>query len=199
MSENWFKNWIGKVKQNEPKIGEGGERDVYIHPHDDKKILGIFHYRNDDPASVNWYSQKTTFYLAKIAHILFPEHIPRMHQVTTEPGTVTREYVSGQHSDKSHTNDAEAIRKLLEDAGFALDPGTERNYKQDVNGTIKYIDTVYIRKNFYQDLPRIETVVRQQLQGPQLREALHYVERLKDLHKQRERNFQDNTDSAKDE
>lgn len=69
------------------KIGEGAEKEVYIHPDNENKVVARFKENKEN--DIETQSQiKGRYYLTKILHLLFPKQIPDIHLSSKGEDTV---------------------------------------------------------------------------------------------------------------
>lgn len=101
-------------------LGSGAERDVFVNPENEEKVLSIFKsLPGERIASPN--KIKGSYYLTKIAHILLPKNVPDISQA--EISKDSKEIFDRQRI--SHTKGHEMLQKARqkgedESAGFEL-------------------------------------------------------------------------------
>lgn len=134
-----------KAKEAGPVIGqdgipaEGGEKKLFNHPHDASKVVGIYNYERHPQVL------KNIFWLSKIGHLLFPEHIPAVHMVASQPQLIVKERISGRAlDDMSWDEDDEAaydeVSEKLVDAGLLTIDGVPENFSILDDGRVVFHD-----------------------------------------------------------
>lgn len=163
--------------KGEQPLGEGSEKKVFLSPHNPERVIGIFHeYREETPEQV-----KGRFYLTKILHALYPQHIPELHLAASNPHAVEVERINGEH-----TYSWEVISRLeetLREVGVIVDTYTG-NFLIDSSGFLRYVDTVMpwygVNRNY--NPAKIKEVGSKKLEAKDLERVLSYLARLESLY-----------------
>ena len=152
--------------ENSEPLGEGVERKTFINPEDSEKVISMKKegVEKDTPRQL-----KGRYYLTKIVHLLFPNHIPDIFQVReSEDGvqTIDRERIGHTPGHKLlqemrlSGGDEESVGKQLADElqeagrgrwevdlalsdiglGFNIDENLG-NYTKDDKGDVYYLET----------------------------------------------------------
>lgn len=83
------------------QIGRGARKTVFESNEDPEKLVANFHdLKSNDQV-------KSTFYLGKIAHILFPDNIPDIHAAFNDEGGKGKLYLENAHPDEEHKQHAQ--------------------------------------------------------------------------------------------
>ncbi|MEX2033542.1 MAG: hypothetical protein WD889_03275 [Candidatus Colwellbacteria bacterium] len=156
-------------------LGEGREKVVFVSPDDPEKVVNIIKEGAESSELV-----KGRFYLTKILHILYPQHIPDMYVSASEPHIMERERIQGTESLKK-SNDV--LKDRLFGLGISLDSNPRNYMAEDEDSPARYVDTVL---TWYRDgTPNYDAGKLKEaifnLNEPERTKALSYLERLQDL------------------
>src|SRR3989344_9681701 len=77
---------IEKFHLADEPLGRGVERTVYPSIKHPDRVVGIYHEGSEETSR----SMKATYYLTKIAHLLFPANIPDVQFAASDPNAVGR-------------------------------------------------------------------------------------------------------------
>lgn len=154
---------------------------MYINPHDESKAIAVYHEDHQQSSEVI----KARFYLTKILHMIYPDNVPNIHSVTTEPATKTMEYVRdgsktqgpirGFLSGRRRNNFIDELYKL----NILVDEGGS-NFLLNEDGNLLYIDEFYFSSlDGDKPLRGLKKLIDTRLAGSSREMALQYLERFR--------------------
>lgn len=158
-------------------LGEGREKTIFVSPDDPEKIIGIFKEPAESAEEV-----RARFYLTKILHILYPQHIPDMHASISEPHAIEADRVHGEESTRKQND---VIKDRFFELGVKLD-SKPANYVAEEGGPAQYVDTirVWFRDGTPNYNPQKLREAIFKLDEGERSNALSYLARLEDLNGQ---------------
>ena len=186
-----FEDFIKKTMKN-TRLGGGGEKDVFIHPTKQDRVIGV--YRDEiypeesefNELATERYSAeklKQIFYATKVARMLFPKNVAAVHWVAGNPPSIEKDKIEGKplgdvdlYSDELHDLCVE-----MQSAGLRID-SPEDNFLRNKEGNFVFIDDIYIEQD-QKSLARfnstgIKAAIRESnLPEEEQERALRYVER----------------------
>ena len=168
-----FEKWINRIKQKK-EVGSGAQKNIYIHPDDPQKIVGVFH--KEQPI----HKIKERFYVNKILSFLFPDNIPDIHLAASRPSAIVIDHVMGREISPwnlRHQLSRILIQRRLKRIGIFID-SNYWNFMVGSDGRIFYVDGFIgsFRWNQKKLLEKID-----KLSPEERRRALNYLNRIKDL------------------
>jgi hypothetical protein len=192
---------FGIQKEQKPH-GAGGEKVLHDDPEHPDRVLA---FQLAEVKESDQYKVKTRYYLAKLAHLIFPDNVPDIHFSYSDPNATSRDKVSldkdhdvvrrynlekrdyAPRSEASDTykrhlrsleenEDIQAFSQALHEAGFSADP-EKINFGLNERGVPQYVDSFnYPEETSTQ---RLEAAISTRFEGHERERALELLERLK--------------------
>lgn len=151
------------------RIGHGTQRDVFAHPHSDSKIVKERHEtipESPEERQKQHLLAGMEFYLTKILHIVYPDHIPDIHMasIAQDQMQMVHDRVASDSppnqfdsplANKIHRHilqlaksltlykDQIELQKKFDATGVSIDAKNAYNFGKNPDGTITYIDSPY--------------------------------------------------------
>lgn len=190
------------------KIGEGGEKSVYMHPKNPEQVVGIYHAEIPPGGEAE---VRARFYLTRIMHILFPKNVPDVALSVAYPNMIIRKRAdfgkdhrtiqTGLHLLPKSVSDEEladaenaieddervwALKKEFDAVGVNYDR-TPQNYGIDEKGDAQYaeaFDVFHAGKNgtFFRlnDVDKLKKAI-EKIEGEDKKRALVFLDRLSQI------------------
>lgn len=210
-SKSWGEQFAKRVRKS-PPIGGGAEKMVYPHPENDDEVVALFHKEgfksprfgtipHPEMNQLERNRYKRQFYLIKILHALFPENIPDISLVATEPRMMIRDKVDfkkGKNGEqktlslKQKLGDKRKLVRALMQLGVPFDADRASNFVTTTTDGVSYLDTFFFEAShgkmvhrYRQDelllADKLQESVKKNLEGDEQQTALHYIERFRAL------------------
>ncbi len=175
-----FERWIERVKR-QPEVGHGGEKDVFPHPDDPRKVVAVFHNEVFRPAKQeSIYLMKRRYYTNKILSLLYPDNIPDIHLAASQPKALVLDRVEGDEISPWSIRQRLSMRLIerrLGKIGIMID-SNDCNFMVGQDGAVSYVDSPF--GAFHGKKKRVMRLAAKL--GPQGKQRVStYLNRLEDL------------------
>ncbi len=170
------------------RIGGGREKEVFADANSPDHVIGVYKAPHDkkSPEYV-----KGQFYLTKILHALFPNHVADISRSTTTPRTTRRKRIDSiDPLGVTANQEGDSVESRLDflkeaaDAGLFIDNHME-NFVMNKQYDYVYVDDIYPwgpdGKRLY-DLEKLLRAIMSRLSGQEQERALTCLERLEKLY-----------------
>lgn len=152
-------------------IAVASEKTVY--EYGDERVIAFFP-RDDSEKYVD--NLKNLYFQIKLAHILYPENVPNVHYMGSQPPMIIYDKVRPKKLEGKGVWPPHGEVKDLDDrflgTGLVTDLIGIDNFIRDVDGHIKYVDSFRIR-----DFEKLKSAI-EKLPDDKKRKALKYLDRL---------------------
>lgn len=186
-----------RIPSRDQRIGRGVESNVYLDPTNDTKII------KESSREILRAKRGVEFYATKIAHLLFPENVPRMYAIHLgSPGNADQKVVGRvdtstdvEHRaiqeymlDPTRSAAREALKKSFDivearpeveklkeqlNTSGFMIDSTGTNFARTPNGTIVYVDNVSVPLNDIETLTQTIAAIDDQQIKKQAEKYLH--------------------------
>ncbi len=173
-----FDRFVCSVVSNSDIVGFGKEKVVYEHPTREREVIALGH----NPGRIDPLEAKARYYVSKLTHLLFPEIIPDVSMVSSNPYIIIMDKVEGQRlsedaelDGKSYWPDILRIQRKFDLLRIFIDH-YGHNFILDPDGNIKYVDG--FEDVFDIDEKLVKEAIEKNLEGSKKRKAHVYLYRI---------------------